>query len=123
MISTLLQKGGVDPIEVIVPSASQPIVSSSRPGNDRATKSQSLTHDVTLESELAPCPFCGKMLSLDDKRHALTECTRPYVYNIRFAYIGVHTTYIRTFVHEKMTMYEIFWLNSIVAHGLLDFTE
>ena len=76
MISTLLQKGGVDPIEVIVPSASQPIVSSSRPGNDRATKSQSLTHDVTLESELAPCPFCGKMLSLDDKRHALTECTR-----------------------------------------------
>ena len=76
MISTLLQKGGVDPIEVIVPSASQPIVSSSRPGKDRATKSQSQTHDVTLESELAPCPFCGKMLSLDDKRHALTECTR-----------------------------------------------
>ena len=26
--------------------------------------------------ELAPCPFCGKMLSLNDKRHALTECTR-----------------------------------------------
>ena len=46
-----------------------------------------------------------------------------YVYNIRIAYIGVHTTYIRTFVHEKMTMYEIFLLDSIVAHGLLDFTE
>ena len=75
MISNLLSKGGLEPIGVITTSASQPVVSSPR-STCRATRTQPPAAGNSPTDELAPCPFCGKMLSLNDKRHALTECTR-----------------------------------------------
>ena len=78
MITSYRAKGGAELPDSAQLSASQRLASPPRPSTPKgATRTQpdrvSTPHDVT---EKAPCPFCGQMLSLNDNRHALSECTR-----------------------------------------------
>ena len=78
MLSFYTKKGGEKrPEDEYVPSASEPVASPPRSviGSANRTQSQPVA-DIDNGIEKAPCPFCGKLLSLNDNRHAMYECTK-----------------------------------------------